>query len=262
MQLQYGNAPITYTNGIPTYKAGEWEGILPCKFHSYKRVIRPLDQGIIFNKNQTFYPRQKVLMPLHSPEYVYKPSFKLTKNEFLHDIKPKGIKYIKFETEPRKFMVEKKHYFPYKEELKKNEIEKNKLMNNDKFIKKEMKMLIVENGFSKKKYENFNNKHFIRFGFIKDQLDNIIYNDDLETEKTLKQIKEERIKNKLIQNNNLKRDISYVENLDNWEKNKIVNLKKSLSQNNVLPNQNNVLPIINNQNIIIENTQKIDKKKK
>ena len=123
-------------------------------------------------------------------------------------------------------------------------------------------MLIVENGFSKKKYENFNNKHFIRFGFIKDQLDNIIYNDDLETEKTLKQIKEERIKNKLIQNNNLKRDISYVENLDNWEKNKIVNLKKSLSQNNVLPNQNNVLPIINNQNIIIENTQKIDKKKK
>ena len=48
MQYEYGVAPIAYTNGIPTYKAGEWEGKLSCKFHSYKRIIRPKDHGIIY----------------------------------------------------------------------------------------------------------------------------------------------------------------------------------------------------------------------
>ena len=108
--------------------------------------------------------------------------------------------------------------------------------------------------FLKKKYENIGKRHYVRFGFIKDQLDNIIYNDDLETDKTLRQIREERIKNRLIKKNNLIRDISYVENLDNWEKNKIINLKKSLSQNNVLPT-------INTGNILNDSNQIVDKKK-
>ena len=82
MQLEYGKAPLSYTNGIPTYKAGEWEGILPCKFHSCKRVIRPLDQGIIVNNNPVFYPKKKVLIPSNSPEFIFKPSFKVTNIEF------------------------------------------------------------------------------------------------------------------------------------------------------------------------------------
>lgn len=49
MQVQYGQAPINYIEGVPSHKAGEWPGIKSCKFHSYKRVIRPVSQGIIFN---------------------------------------------------------------------------------------------------------------------------------------------------------------------------------------------------------------------
>lgn len=49
MQIEYGQAPLTYIDGVPTHKAGEWPGIKSCKFHSYKRVIRPVSQGIIFN---------------------------------------------------------------------------------------------------------------------------------------------------------------------------------------------------------------------
>lgn len=48
MQFQYGKAPLSYINGIPAHKAGEWPGIKSCKFHSYKRVIHQTSNGIIF----------------------------------------------------------------------------------------------------------------------------------------------------------------------------------------------------------------------
>lgn len=49
MHFEYGNAPLSYIDGVPAHKAGEWPGLKSCKFHSYKRVIRPSCQGIIFN---------------------------------------------------------------------------------------------------------------------------------------------------------------------------------------------------------------------
>ena len=252
MQLEYGKAPLSYTNGIPTYKAGEWEGILPCKFHSYKRVIRPLDQGIIVNNNPVFYPKKKVLIPSNSPEFIFKPSFKVTNIEFNHEEKPKGIKHIYFKTEPRKFMVEKKHYFPYKEQKKLYEKERDKSMTNDNYVKKEMKLLIVENGFAKTKYKNFSNRKFNGFAFLKEQLDNVNMNDnDFEPNKTMTQIRNERIKNRLIKKKNLLFDISYVENLDIWEKGKIGNLKK-----------NSTLPIINNKNLGNNNNDEEKKEEK
>ena len=114
MQYEYGVAPLNYTNGIPTHKAGEWPGKLSCKFHSYKRVIRPLDHGIIYNQFEpTFVPKKKLLGPGPSPEYVFKPSFRLLKYDFSleHKEKPKGLKYINFKTEPKKYISEKKTLF-------------------------------------------------------------------------------------------------------------------------------------------------------
>ena len=41
----------------------------------------------------------------------------MVNSEFSHDIKPKGLKYINFQTEPRKLMDEKRHFFPYKKQM-------------------------------------------------------------------------------------------------------------------------------------------------
>ena len=55
MQFVYGKAPLNYIDNIPAHKAGEWPGIKSCRFHSYKRVIRPVNCGIILMKMNLFY---------------------------------------------------------------------------------------------------------------------------------------------------------------------------------------------------------------
>ena len=73
MKFEYGKAPIKYTNGVPSHLAGEWPGITSCKFHSYKRIIHPVNCGIIFNeKEPPMPPNRKLLGPKGpTPEYVF-----------------------------------------------------------------------------------------------------------------------------------------------------------------------------------------------
>lgn len=49
MQFEFGKAPMHYVEGIPAYKAGEWEGKASCKFGPTRKVIRTKSEGIIFN---------------------------------------------------------------------------------------------------------------------------------------------------------------------------------------------------------------------
>lgn len=73
MKFEYGEAPIKYKDGVPSHLAGEWPGITSCKFHSYKRVIRPVNCGIIFNEKEPIPPStRKLLGPKEpTPEYVF-----------------------------------------------------------------------------------------------------------------------------------------------------------------------------------------------
>ena len=218
MQYEYGVAPITYTNGIPTYKAGEWEGKLSCKFHSYKRIIRPKDHGIIYNQFEApFVPKRKILNPGHSPEFIFRPSCKMVNGEFSHDIKPKGLKYINFQTEPRKLMDEKKHYFPYRIQKEKDENELNKKMDNEYFVHNEFKV-IGEKGFGDRPYDNVTNRRLLGMNFIKDQFGRIRFDEENDPYRTKKQIKMDKINERKVIKENLKKDINYVHNLNNWEK--------------------------------------------
>ena len=70
MEIEYGKAPMHYIDGVPAYKAGEWPGLKSCKFRSYKRVIRPKEQGIFFNgkklkliarKRSTYCSKKKII---------------------------------------------------------------------------------------------------------------------------------------------------------------------------------------------------------
>ena len=89
MKFEYGKAPIKYTNGVPSHLAGEWPGITSCKFHSYKRVIHPVNCGIIFNEKEPLAPpNRKLLGPKGpTPEYIFKPSCKMIDHKVL-DIFP------------------------------------------------------------------------------------------------------------------------------------------------------------------------------
>ena len=168
MQLEYGVAPLKYTDGIPTHLAGEWPGKLPCRFHSYRRIIRPHDHGIIYNQNEpTFIPKKKILDPGQSPEYVFRPSCKLVSSDIYdRTIKPKGLKYIDFKTEPRKLILQKKHYFPYKIQMDNDQKERMNTLPNSKIIRMETKMLMEENGYAQKNYDLIFNKDLNNIQFI------------------------------------------------------------------------------------------------
>ena len=99
MQFIYGKAPINYIDNIPAHKAGEWPGIKSCKFHSYKRVIRPVDCGVIFNEKEPLPPpRRKLLGPKSpTPEYVFRPSCRMIPNPNKIIDRAEGLKYIFFE---------------------------------------------------------------------------------------------------------------------------------------------------------------------
>jgi hypothetical protein len=49
MQFEFGKAPMIYVENVPAYKAGEWPGLVSCKFGPTRKVIRPRTEGIIFN---------------------------------------------------------------------------------------------------------------------------------------------------------------------------------------------------------------------
>jgi len=51
MQFDYPNAPMLYEEGTPAYKAGEWFGKKSCKFMPTRKIIHPIDHGIVFGSN-------------------------------------------------------------------------------------------------------------------------------------------------------------------------------------------------------------------
>jgi hypothetical protein len=238
MQFIYGKAPIKYTNGVPSHLAGEWPGITSCKFHSYKRVIHPVSSGIIFNQKELPAPvNRKLLGPKGpTPEYVFKPCCKMVQQIFERGDRPEGIRYIPFPSKtpiPRK---ERRHNFPYKEEMDKIEVEKIKNMTNSNMVMKEFKLLSLI-GFAKKPYEGL--PYIIKPGnkFNRNLLNSIQIDDNYEDRKnmTKKQIRSLERKKRIEEKKNLGNDIKYVEDLIKWDKKYIykpVNQPEEPSPNN------------------------------
>jgi len=221
MKFEYGKAPIKYTNGVPSHLAGEWPGITSCKFHSYKRVIHPVNSGIIYNEKEPPAPStRKLLGPKGpTPEYVFKPSCKMVKEIWDRSDRPQGLRYIPCPSKtpiPRK---ERRHNFPYKEEMDKIEVEKIKNMTNANTVMKEFKLLSLI-GFAKKPYEGL--PYIIKPGnkFNRMLLNTLKMDDNNEDRKnmTKKQIRmlEKQIKKE--ERKNLGNDIKYVEDLNEWDK--------------------------------------------
>ncbi len=170
MQFVFGKAPLNYIDGVPAHKAGEWPGIKSCRFHSYKRVIRPVNCGIIFNENEPLLPpRRKLLGPTQpTPEYVFRPSCKMVPQPNNHYDRPEGLRYIPFPTKDSVPRPEKRHEFPYKRELDRIEVEKNKKMTNANWVRNEFKLLSTI-GFMKQPYKTLTNQQLLQYDFTKDQ---------------------------------------------------------------------------------------------
>ena len=49
MNFELLKAPMLYISGNPAYKTGEWAGKLSCKFGPTRKMIRPIDEGVIFH---------------------------------------------------------------------------------------------------------------------------------------------------------------------------------------------------------------------
>ena len=221
MKFEYGKAPIKYTNGVPSHLAGEWPGITSCKFHSYKRVIHPVNSGIIFNeKEPPVAPNRKLLGPKGpTPEYIFKPSCKMVQPIGDRRDKPEGLRYIPCPSKtpiPRK---ERRHNFPYKEEMDRIEVEKVKNMTNSNAVGKEFKLMSLI-GFAKKPYEGL--PYVIQPGnkFNRILLNNLKMDDNNEDRKnmTKKQIRMLEREIKKEERKNLGNDIKYVQDLNEWDK--------------------------------------------
>ncbi len=197
MQFIYGKAPINYINDIPAHKAGEWPGLKSSKFHSYKRVIRPVNSGIIYNENEPILPpKRKLLGPTQpTPEYVFRPSCKMVPQPNNHYDRPEGLRYIPFPSRGYIPRPEKRHEFPYKRELDRAEIEKNKKMTNAHIVSNEFRLL-SQIGFSKQPYKNLTNQQLLSYNFTKDQFGALKMNKIMKNDKNLsKTVKEENKKN-------------------------------------------------------------------
>ena len=170
MQFIYGKAPINYIDNIPAHKAGEWPGIKSCKFHSYKRVIRPVDCGVIFNEKEPLPPpRRKLLGPkTPTPEYVFRPSCRMIPNPIKNIDRAEGLKYIPFEAKEIKDRPEKRHEFPYRREMDLREQEKNRRMNSLDIFRTEFKVM-SNIGFSKQQFKNMTNQQLLDYNFTRDQ---------------------------------------------------------------------------------------------
>ena len=243
MKFEYGKAPIKYTNGVPSHLAGEWPGITSCKFHSYKRVIHPVNCGIIFNEKEPLAPpTRKLLGPKGpSPEYIFKPSCKMVKPLTSHKDKPEGIRYIPCPSKnsiPRK---ERKHNFDYKEEQDRIEYEKAKKMTNNNIVKKEFNLMGLV-GFAKKPYEGI--PFTIRPGnaFNRKILNGLNMDDENEIKNkkdmTKKQIRIIEKKKKEEEKKDYENMIKYMKNLDEWDKKYIY--KSKPQPENQPPESNNI----------------------
>ena len=170
MQFIYGKAPINYIDNIPAHKAGEWPGIKSCKFHSYKRVIRPVDCGVIFNEKEPLPPpRRKLLGPKSpTPEYVFRPSCRMIPNPNKIIDRAEGLKYIFFEKKESKERPERRHDFPYRREIDIREQEKNRRMNSLDIFRNEFKVM-SNIGFSKQQFKNMTNQELLDYNFTRDQ---------------------------------------------------------------------------------------------
>ena len=240
MQIEYGKAPLKYIDGVPSHKAGEWEGLKSCKFHSYKKVIRPVSHGIIFNENEPpLPPKRKLLGPGPSPEYVFRPHSKRVENNFQNIKRPEGLKYIPFPTKDSIPRPERRHVFPYRTQRENDEKEMIKNKNNEFFVKNEFKV-INERGFGDRKYDNISNRRLMGMKFIRDQFGTIRFDESNDPFKSKNQIKMDLVKEKRGIRDNLKKDINYVKELGNWDKK---NFPKAKESNN--PSSNN--PINGNE---------------
>ena len=170
MQFIYGTAPIKYINDIPAHKAGEWPGIKPCKFHSYKRVIRPVDCGVIFNEKEPLPPpRRKLLGPKNpTPEYIFKPSCRMIPNPNRIIEREEGLRYIPFPSKEPIPRPEKRHEFPYRRDLDRRENEKKNRMNSLDIFRQEFKVM-SNIGFSKQQFKNMTNQQLLEYDFTRDR---------------------------------------------------------------------------------------------
>jgi len=221
MIVEYGKPPISMTNGVPTHLAGEWPGIKSCKFHSYKRVIRPVNHGIFFNENEPpLIPKKKLLGPSPSTEYIHRPCIKIIKPK-IHNLEQKkeSIKYIPFIPS----RIEKKqgvrYYFPYVLQKEKEIEEKMKSCKNLDYGRLEMKNSLSTVGFRDKKYEFNNHELLNKIKFTKDIFGNLKIVDD-DDNYNIQSKKNKKIKNNyqpyFKRNNSV--DIDYVNKLNKWDK--------------------------------------------
>ena len=198
MQFVYGKAPLNYIDNVPAHKAGEWPGIKSCRFHSYKRVIRPVNCGIIFNENEPLLPpRRKLLGPKEpTPEYVFRPSCKMVKPPNNHYDRPEGLRYIPFPQRDYIPRPERRHEFPYKRELERFEREKNQKMTNANIVMNEFKLL-HQIGFAKQPYKNLTNQQLMNYNFTKDKFGALKFS-------TVKNFNNQKILSKTVKEENRK----------------------------------------------------------
>jgi len=245
MLVEYGKAPVSMTNGIPTHLAGEWPGIKSCKFHSYKRVIRPITHSIFFNENEPpIFRKKKLLGPSPSAEYIHKSCIKIirpTNNQNQQsNLKKSGVKHIPFIP----LRIEKpqgvRHYFPYVLQKEKEIEKKTKSSKNIDYGRLEMKNSLSTVGFRNMKY-NFNNFELLnKIKFNKDIFGNLKIVEDDEFDEKFKNknnfrknknnfnfnrmnkvdINKKKIKINFGGNEkkNNSVDVDYVNNLNKWDK--------------------------------------------
>ena len=168
MQLHYGKAPINYIDGVPAHLAGEWPGLKSSKFHSYRKIIYPLSQGVIFNeKEPPLLPKKKLLGPIGpSPEWQFRPCCKFVPKIEDKIEKQKGLKYIPFPTQPNIPRMERRHKFPYKEQVENDKRENLKKMTNEQILLNENHYLINYGGFFKKDFK-LSNQDLLQMNIIK-----------------------------------------------------------------------------------------------
>ena len=240
MKFEYGEAPIKYKDGVPSHLAGEWPGITSCKFHSYKRVIRPVNCGIIFNEKEPIPPStRKLLGPKEpTPEYVFRPTCKMVQQNGNHYDRPEGLRYIPCPSKtpiPRK---ERRHNFPYKNEMDKIKTETLKNMTNTTAVRNEFRLMGLI-GFAKKPYEGL--PYIIIPGnkFNRMQMNTLKMDDTMEDRKnmTKKQILMLERQLKREERKNLGNDIKYVQDLNDWDKKYIY--KPPSQPANIVQNNNN-----------------------
>lgn len=221
MEFIYGKAPMYYIDGVPGYKAGEWEGLKSCKFGATRRIIRPKDQGIIFNEKEPLLPpRRKLLGPGPSSEYQFRPCLKMVNSNFERKDKPQGIRPIQQQITINKWDPEKRHHFQYLEEKAKMEKEKERKLTLSNYVSNEMRLMEHVGFKGRQNLESLTNRQLMGLTFKKAgnkitlEAEDQFFNNN------------QRIKDR-------KRDIEYVNNLNTWENKTLTKFNKDNAQKEV-----------------------------